>query len=108
MMLLPILISKYVTRTEKRKIALLTDIQPPSIQCPPNMETPTAAGKSYAIVTWQVPVPTDNSKGPLNLSGLLPPQRMNVGTNLIRYDVTDSEGLKVDCVFSIRVKGELS
>ena len=72
------------------------------------METPTVAGKSYAIVTWQVPVPTDNSKGFLNLSGVLPPQRMNVGTNVIRYDVTDLEGLKGDCHFSIQVKGEIT
>ena len=72
------------------------------------METPTVPGKSYAIVMWRVPVPTDNSKGFLNLSGVLPPQRMNVGTNLIRYDVTDLEGLNGDCHFSIRVKGEIS
>ena len=85
--------------------AFLTDIQPPSIQCPPNIDVPTAAGKSYATVTWQVPVPTDNSNEPLNITGLIPPQQLNVGRTNIKYIAMDSVGLSRSCVFSIHVKG---
>ena len=69
------------------------------------MEVATAAGQSYATVTWQVPVATDNSNETLHLSGLLPPQQLNVGGTSIRYLVTDSAGISSSCVFSIQVKG---
>ena len=69
------------------------------------MTVPTDTGQSYAVVTWKVPVPTDNSNEPLNRSGLLPPQRLNVGQTPIRYDVADSAGLKSSCEFLIHVKG---
>ena len=70
------------------------------------MDVSTDIGQSYATVTWQAPVPTDNSNDPLNLSGLLPPQQLNVGRANIRYDVTDSAGLSSSCVFSVHVKGK--
>ena len=69
------------------------------------MEVPTDTGQSYANVTWKVPIPTDNSDDPLNISGLIPPQQLKVGYTHIRYDVTDSAGLRSSCVFSIHVKG---
>jgi len=68
------------------------------------MEVSTEPGQSYANVTWRVPVPTDNSNEPLNLSGLLPPQQLNVGRTNITYDVRDSAGLSSSCLFSILVK----
>ncbi|KAK2557468.1 Low-density lipoprotein receptor-related protein 6, partial [Acropora cervicornis] len=80
------------------------DIAPPNIQCPPSIAVPTDRGQSYATAFWNVPVPTDNSNEPLNLSGLRPPHRLNVGNNYIRYDVTDSTGLSSSCVFSIDVR----
>lgn len=86
--------------------SFLTDVQPPSIQCPSDKETPTESGQSYARVTWQVPAPTDNSNDPLNLSGLLPPQSMAVGTTYITYKATDPAGLSRSCTFSIHVKGK--
>jgi len=82
------------------------DIQPPSVQCPPDMDVPTEAGQSYAAVSWQVPVSTDNSNTPLNITGLHPPLHLNVGHTEIRYEVTDSAGLRGSCTFSIHVKGE--
>ncbi|KAL9960419.1 hypothetical protein ACROYT_G033874 [Oculina patagonica] len=87
------------------KKTICRDVQPPSIQCPPDMEVPTDTGRSYAIVTWQVPAPTDNSNGPLSLSGLLPPQKLSVGITYITYKSTDSAGLSKSCAFSIHVKG---
>lgn len=83
-----------------------TDIQPPSIQCPSDMEMPTETGQSYRKVTWKVPVPFDNSKEQPILSGLLPPQKLNVGRNYINYSATDSSGLKSFCRFLINVKGK--
>ena len=70
------------------------------------MEIPTESGQSYANVTWQVPNPTDNSNAPLRLSGVMPPQKLNVGQKQITYKVTDSSGLSKSCKFSINVKGK--
>ena len=81
------------------------DVQPPSIQCPPNQELPTETGQAYAIVTWEVPVPSDNSNMSLSLKGLRPPQQIYTGRDYIRYEVTDTAGLSKSCTFSIHVKG---
>ncbi|XP_067025508.1 uncharacterized protein [Acropora muricata] len=80
------------------------DIAPPEIKCPRSTMLPTEPGQSYATATWNVPVPTDNSNEPLNVSGLQPPQQFNVGNTNIRYDVTDSAGLSSSCVFSVDVR----
>ena len=69
------------------------------------MVVSTEDGKPFATVTWQVPVPIDNSNEPLNLSGLLPPQRFNVGHTEIVYYAKDSTGLNKSCTFAIEVKG---
>ena len=66
---------------------------------------PTEPGQSFARVHWQLPVPTDNSNEPLTLTGLRPPQRINVGKKHITYRVTDSSGLSRSCVFFIHIKG---
>ena len=66
---------------------------------------PTEPGQSYAIVRWQIPVPTDNSNEPLTLDGLRPPQKLDVGKEHITYQVNDSSGLSRSCMFFIHVKG---
>lgn len=86
------------------KLTICQDIQRPNLRCPPDMEVPTITGQSYANVSWQVPVPTDNSNEPLNLTGLSPPLQLNVGRTEIKYEVIDSAGLKTGCAFSIHVK----
>ena len=86
-------------------ITSLTDVAPPNIQCPQSIGFHTDPGQSYATTFWKVPVPTDNSNETLNVRGLRPPQRFNVGNTNIRYDVTDSAGLSSSCVFSIEVRG---
>ncbi|CAH3173342.1 unnamed protein product [Porites evermanni] len=68
------------------------------------MEVSTASGKPYATVMWNIPVTKDNSIGRLNLSGLDPPQTLQVGTTNITYYVTDSAGLGSSCTFSVLVK----
>lgn len=65
----------------------------------------TEPGQPYADVSWQVPVPTDNSKEPLDLNGPRPPQKLNVGVNYITYTVTDSSGLSDSCLFEVNVIG---
>ena len=57
---------------------------------------------------WNIPVTKDNSIGRLNLSGLDPPQTLQVGTTNITYYVTDSAGLGSSCTFSVLVKGNIS
>ncbi|XP_068706774.1 uncharacterized protein [Montipora foliosa] len=86
------------------KLTICQDIQRPNLRCPPDMEVPTITGQSYANVSWQVPVPTDNSNEPLNLTGLSPPLQLNVDRTEIKYEVIDSAGLKTGCAFSIHVK----
>jgi len=89
-----------------KQATLSTDIQAPSITCPPNMDNVhTDPGQSYAIVSWMIPATTDNSNETLKLVGLRPPQKLNVGKENITYEVTDSSGLSRGCVFFIQVKG---
>lgn len=68
-------------------------------------DIPTEPGQSYAIVNWQLPLPTDNSNETLRLDGLRPPQKMNVGKKHITYKVTDSSGLSISCQSTVYVKG---
>ena len=90
-----------------RQTALLTDIQAPSITCPPDMHNiPTETGEPYADVKWQLPIPTDNSNKLLNLSGPRPPEKLNIGANPITYTVTDLSGLSDSCSFIINVVGK--
>ncbi|XP_015750073.1 PREDICTED: sushi, von Willebrand factor type A, EGF and pentraxin domain-containing protein 1-like [Acropora digitifera] len=86
-------------------MTICRDIQAPSITCPPDMDNiPTEPGQSYASVQWQLPVSTDNSNEPLTLTGLRPPQKLNIGKRYITYTVTDSSGLSRGCVFVIHIK----
>ncbi|XP_044183159.1 uncharacterized protein LOC114968057 isoform X2 [Acropora millepora] len=86
-------------------MTICRDIQAPSITCPPDMDNiPTEPGQSYASVQWQLPVSTDNSNESLTLTGLRPPQKLNVGKRYITYTVTDSSGLSRGCVFVIHIK----
>lgn len=80
------------------------DVQPPRIQCPPDQELHTETGQAYAVVTWEVPVPSDNSNMSLSLKGLRPPQRFVAGRYPVKYEVTDTAGLSASCTFSIHVK----
>ena len=86
---------------------LLTDIQPPSIQCPRDIEIPTETGQPFASATWQVPNPTDNSNEPVSLGGLRPPQKLDVGNKHITYIATDSAGLTGSCTFIVYVRGRI-
>jgi len=89
-----------------KQTAFSTDIQAPSITCPPDMDNiPTEPGKSYANVNWQLPVLNDNSNENLILTGSRPPQKLDVGKKHITYKVTDSSGLSRSCIFFIHVKG---
>ena len=89
-----------------KQTAFSTDIQAPSITCPPDMDNiPTEPGQSYANVKWQLPVYNDNSNESLTLNGLRPPQKLDVGKKHITYKVTDSSGLSKSCIFFIHVKG---
>lgn len=71
------------------------------------MEISTETGQPFASVMWQVPDPTDNSNDSVNLSGLMPPQKLDVGNNDIKYIATDSAGLSGSCTFSIDVIGKV-
>ena len=71
------------------------------------MEIPTEIGQPFASATWQVPNPTDNSNESVSLSGLLPPQKLDVGNKHITYIATDSAGLIGSCTFSIYVRGRI-
>ena len=90
-----------------KQTAFSTDtVQAPTITCPSDMDNiPKEPGQSYAIVKWQLPVPSTNSNETLELSGLRSPQKRDVGKTHISYEVTDSSGLSSSCTFFINVKG---
>lgn len=68
----------------------------------------TESGKFSAVVTWQVPVASDNSGIPPEVRSNVvdPPHRMAEGTHVVIYTATDMSGNKAVCSIDIRVVGQ--
>jgi len=68
----------------------------------------TESGRFSAVVTWTVPVATDNS-GTLpkvTSNSMDPPRRMAEGTHVVIYTATDIPGNKKLCSITIKVVGK--
>ncbi|MEE2770818.1 MAG: HYR domain-containing protein [Bacteroidota bacterium] len=86
-----------------------TDTEPPVITCPAISEQPNDAGKCAAVVTYDLPVVTDNSGEtitPILESGPASGSEFLVGTTTVTYSAEDSAGNRATCSFDIVVNDE--
>lgn len=88
-----------------------SDELPPSFgdSCPmESLLVHTESGQFSAVVTWTVPVATDNSGIPPKVTSnfMDPPHRMAEGTHVVIYTATDMSGNKKLCSITIKVVGK--
>ena len=88
-----------------------SDVLPPSFgdSCPMEpLLVHTESGQFSAVVAWTVPVATDNSGIPPNVTSnfMDPPHRMAEGTHVVIYTATDISGNKKLCSITIKVVGK--
>uniref|UniRef100_A0A672YPS0 Sushi, von Willebrand factor type A, EGF and pentraxin domain-containing protein 1 n=1 Tax=Sphaeramia orbicularis TaxID=375764 RepID=A0A672YPS0_9TELE len=83
-----------------------TDTEPPSIQCPVDIVAETDERRGTAIVSWNVPNATDNSKDEVSVQVkpvYAPPQLFPIGVETITYFATDRSGNQANCSFTVTV-----
>ncbi len=82
----------------------IRETTPPSINCPANISI-NAASASGAVVTYTVPVGTDNCPGAITtrIAGLASGATFPIGTTTVTYRVTDGVGLTAQCSFTVTV-----
>jgi gliding motility-associated-like protein len=78
-----------------QQTVVVTDNQPPSIVCPPNITTNNDPGKCYATVTLGTPVTNDNC-GIVNVTNDAPPTFL-VGTTIVTWTATNIHGNSITC-----------
>ncbi|OAV43789.1 hypothetical protein A3850_004430 [Lewinella sp. 4G2] len=83
----------------------VTDDEPPSILCPPNVNVATVAGQCQAPATFADPTFSDNCPGATlsRTAGSASGSSFDKGSNLITYRATDAAGLTKDCSFTVTV-----
>ena len=68
----------------------------------------TESGRFSAVVTWTVPIGTDNSGIPPEVTSNFkdPPHKMVEGSHVVIYTATDESGNKNLCSITIKVVGK--
>lgn len=81
------------------------DQEPPVIpNCPPNLTVTLAAGDCDTILTWPLPVATDNCDTMVVVTSLpTPDTTFGPGNYTITVIATDNSGLQATCSFTIQV-----
>ncbi len=79
----------------------VTDNQPPSITCPPNMLISTGAG--CATVNYTTPTPTDNCPGAMVVCAPASGMCFPVGMTTVTCTATDASSNTASCSFTIEV-----
>lgn len=84
---------------------IVNDAQLPSISCPGNMTVSNDESICGAVVTYTVPVGTDNCPGSVTnrIAGLASGSVFPVGTTTNTFRVTDASGNSVNCSFTVTV-----
>jgi hypothetical protein len=82
-----------------------TDTTPPTVTCPGNITTTTAAKQCTAVVSYTTPTGSDNCTLPANSVVCSPPSGsvFNKGTTTVTCTVTDASGLTGSCTFTVTV-----
>jgi gliding motility-associated-like protein len=88
-------------------IVEVIDTEDPSVNCPTDIVTVNDPGICGAMVMYSVPSFTDNCgtvDGTVELvSGLAPGEVFPVGTTVVSYQITDSNGNTFPCSFNVTV-----
>ncbi|RPA69155.1 HYR domain-containing protein [Cyclobacteriaceae bacterium YHN15] len=81
------------------------DFFPPMINCPADIITSVSLGETGKVVTYDLPVATDNCVIPslLLISGPESGAVFPVGTTIVTYRATDEVGLSSECSFTVTV-----
>ncbi len=79
------------------------DNELPILNCPGNVTVGTDPGVCEAVVTWNVPVPTDNCPDFTLTSNFNPGDTFPLGTTTVTYSVTDCGGNVTSCSFEVTV-----
>ena len=88
-------------------VDLRPDTQPPTVQCPSNVNAVAEKGKTSATVNWNQPRVTDNSGLLPNLvTSMTPPIILNQGSYTVTATAFDSQGLSSTCSFTVSVTGK--
>ncbi|XP_053271757.1 sushi, von Willebrand factor type A, EGF and pentraxin domain-containing protein 1 [Pleuronectes platessa] len=86
--------------------AVCADAETPGIQCPEDIVAETDERRGTAIVSWNVPNATDNSKEEVAVQVkpvYAPPQLFPIGRETIIYTATDRTGNQANCSFTVTV-----
>jgi len=86
-----------------------TDTQPPRVdrcRSPPAFTLRTADDDAMMAVSWEEPLFSDNSHGPVSVSqSHRPPAEFSLGTTRVHYIATDRYDNNATCVIDIVVQG---
>ncbi|XP_061566532.1 sushi, von Willebrand factor type A, EGF and pentraxin domain-containing protein 1 isoform X1 [Cololabis saira] len=86
--------------------AVCADTEPPWLQCPGDIVAETSERRSTAVVSWNIPVATDNSKEQVAVQVkpvYSPPQLFPMGNETITYIATDRSTNQANCSFTVTV-----
>ncbi|HMX39296.1 MAG TPA: HYR domain-containing protein, partial [Saprospiraceae bacterium] len=83
----------------------VVDAQAPTITCPPNQTKAADPGLCTAVITYATPTATDNCTvgDPQRINGLASGSAFPKGPTLVRWKVTDANGLTRTCSFTVTV-----
>src|SRR5206468_5679546 len=76
----------------------------PTIVCPPNQMMPATSG-SGAVVPYPAPTVADNCPGVTAGCSQASGATFPIGTTLVQCTATDTSTNKVECSFTVKVKG---
>ena len=83
----------------------VTDVTPPAfLSCPADVMAPADTGYCGALVTWTLPVASDNCPGMVLTSNYSPGDFFPVGNTTVTYTATDAGGLTDVCSFDVIVQ----
>ena len=95
------------TATCTQNITIVDD-EDPTIDCALSVVVPTDPGQCSAVVTYAIPVGTDNCAGAVTTqtdsTGLTSGDAFPVGVTTLEYTVTDAVGRSNSCTFTITVE----
>ncbi|XP_033097160.1 mucin-12-like [Anneissia japonica] len=85
-------------------VMIETDSETPTFTSfPTNIERIVAPGTSSVVVTWNIPVATDNAGSPTLASQYTPGQSFTEGMTVVIYTATDSSGNTATDMFTITI-----
>ena len=89
----------------------MADTQAPRVdkcRSPPAFTRRTADGDATMVVSWEEPLFSDNSHGPVTVTqSHRPPAEFALGTTNVLYTATDRYANNATCVIDIVVQGHL-